>query len=188
MISSENRCALLRIISWTTFCCRKSAISSAVKPNSASTSSDCSLNSGGCAGTLLGVGDSVKGWLTRQISRSSSLAHAAPPASMRPQRHRLLPSRKRRETRCPQSQPKIGRPWYPKAFRPSYARSASSKIDVAFFGLPRLNIGVTNVKLSSAASNPRSRPCRTRTPPAPPRSARRIPAAGPPSCSACATV
>src|SRR5262249_641438 len=48
----------------TTLRCRRSAISSLPKPNALSTSSVCSPNSGGRAAILLGVRDSLKGWLT----------------------------------------------------------------------------------------------------------------------------
>ena len=51
----------------TTLACFNFAISSALKPNSASTSSVCSPNSGGRAAILLGVRDSVTGWPTRRI-------------------------------------------------------------------------------------------------------------------------
>jgi hypothetical protein len=52
---------------YTTLPCRNSAISPALKPNSASTSSVCSPNSGGRAAILLGVRESVTGWPTRRI-------------------------------------------------------------------------------------------------------------------------
>jgi len=46
---------------YTTLACLRSAISAVLKPNSASTSSVCSPNSGGRAAILLGVRDSVTG-------------------------------------------------------------------------------------------------------------------------------
>src|SRR5205814_1052900 len=58
---------------YTTLRCRSSAISSLPKPNSASTSSVCSPNSGGRAAILLGVRDSVTGWPTSWMCRFSSL-------------------------------------------------------------------------------------------------------------------
>jgi hypothetical protein len=48
----------------TTLLCFNFPISSALKPNSASTSSVCSPNSGGRTAILLGVRDSVTGWLS----------------------------------------------------------------------------------------------------------------------------
>ena len=48
----------------TTLRCLNSAISSLPKPNSASTSSVCSPNSGGRTAILLDVRDSVTGWPT----------------------------------------------------------------------------------------------------------------------------
>ena len=65
--------SLLRHRRHTTLRCRSSAISSLPKPNSASTSSVCSPNSGGRAAILLGVRDSVTGWPTSRIWRFSSL-------------------------------------------------------------------------------------------------------------------
>jgi hypothetical protein len=47
--------------SYTTLLCLNRAISSELNPNSASTSSVCSPNSGGRAAILLGVRESVKG-------------------------------------------------------------------------------------------------------------------------------
>ena len=55
------------LLDHTTFPCFRAAISCALKPNSASTSSVCSPTSGGRAAILLGVRDSVTGWPTRRI-------------------------------------------------------------------------------------------------------------------------
>ena len=52
---------------YTTLPCLNAAISPAPNPNSASTSSVCSPNSGGRAAILLGVRDSVTGWPTRRM-------------------------------------------------------------------------------------------------------------------------
>jgi len=51
----------------TTLACLNPSISWALKPNSASTSSVCSPNSGGRAAILLGVRDSPTGWPTRRM-------------------------------------------------------------------------------------------------------------------------
>jgi hypothetical protein len=56
----------------TTLSCLSSAISCALKPNSASTSSVCSPYSGDRAAILLGVRDSVTGWPTRRMWRFSA--------------------------------------------------------------------------------------------------------------------
>jgi hypothetical protein len=56
----------------TTLACLNPAISFALKPNSASTSSVCSPNSGGRAAILLGVRDSVTGWPTGRMWRFSA--------------------------------------------------------------------------------------------------------------------